>query len=190
MLASFATKTGRSNLARRPSASSVPRHPRLGASSTTPAASTTPGLPTPMPSSGQRRFDELTDQAVHERHRVVAAAPLERLATAVLDDAAEVQQRTGDHTVCGQVDGDHLARALGHLHQHQQALPTRPGAAGPLWLGEQPLGDQVADDVGDGHAGQPAGPREVGTAGRSVAEEQLEQQRAVVTAGVLGQQPA
>ena len=68
-------------------------------------------------------------------------------------------------------------------------MPTRPWDGG-RGLVEQPLGDQVAHDVGDGDPGEPAGAGQVGPAGRAVPEEQLEQQRPVVTAGVLGQAAA
>ena len=188
MLASFATKTGTSNAARNPSASGVPCQPRLGASTTTPAASTTPGVPTPMPSTGRVAASTSSGRGVHEGDGVLAAAALERLAAPLLDVAGEVEQRPGDDPVGGEVDGHDLAGLPGQLDQHRRlahpALDRRRG------LGEQPLGDQVGDDVGDGHPGQPAGASEVGPAGRAVAEQQLQQQRPVVATGVLREVPA
>ena len=189
VLASLATKTGTSNAARSPSASGVPCQPRLGASTTTPSASTTPGVPTPMPSTGRVAASTSSrTMVVDEGDGVLAAAPLERLATPLLDVTREVEQGPGDDPVRGEVDRNDLAGLPGQLDQHRGlADPALDRGRG---LGEQPLGDQVADDVGDGHPGQPAGAGQVGPAGRSVAEQQLQQQRPVVATGVLRKVPA
>ena len=68
-------------------------------------------------------------------------------------------------------------------------LPTRLPDGAPS-SSTRPSADQLADQVGDGHPGQAGAAGEVGAAGRSVPEQLLEQQGAVVAAGVLLQQLA
>ena len=92
-------------------------------------------------------------------------------------------------SVGGEVDADDVARPRRPGRPASGGLPTRPCDRRAELL-EQPLGDQLADQVGDGHPGQPAGAGQVGAAGRAVAEQQLEQQRPVVAAGVLRQELA
>ena len=136
--------------------------------------------------------DQLPDDGVDQRDGVLAAATLQRPAAPLLDVAGEVEQGPRDDPVGGEVDGHDLAGLPGQLHQHRGlADPALDRVRGPtLPLGEQPLGDQAGDDVGDGDPGQPAGAGQVGPAGRAVAEQQLQQQRPVVTPGVLGTVPA
>ena len=63
-------------------------------------------------------------------------------------------------------------------------LPTRDSAGAPSSV-TKPVGEHLADQVGHRDPGQAAGPGQVGPARRALAEELLEQQRAVVAAGVL-----
>ncbi len=129
--------------------------------------------------------DQLTDQVVDEGDGVLAAATLERPAAALLDVAGEVEEGTGHDAVGREVDRHDLAGLLGQLHEHRGLAHPALDRSGRL--AEQPLGDQVADHVGHGHPGQPAGAGQVGPAGRAVAEQQLQQQRPVVATGVLRQ---
>ena len=68
-------------------------------------------------------------------------------------------------------------------------LPTRD-SAGRAELGHEALGEHLPDQVGHRDPGQAARARQVGAARRALAEELLEQQRAVVAAGVLLEQLA
>ena len=186
VLASLATKTGTSNAvaqARRPAA--CPYQPRFGASTTVPAASTTPGLPTPMPSTGRvGGVDQLRGEwCGRARPRPRRGGPSRGSSRRAWTVAGEVDHGPGHDPVGGQVEADDVA-ASAASPTSIGGLPTRPwtGAADSL---DQPLGDQLADEVGDGHPGQPAGAGQVGAAGRPVAEQLLEQQRPVVATGVL-----
>ena len=134
--------------------------------------------------------DQLADQLVDEGDGVLAAAAVERPAAPLLDVAGEVEQRPGHDRVAARRRG-RPPRSGGPPRPAAPAPGACPPGPGPgSGLGEQPVGDQVTDDVGDGHAGQPAGAGQVGPAGRAVAEQQLQQQRPVVAAGVLREVPA
>ena len=63
-------------------------------------------------------------------------------------------------------------------------LPTRLPSGAPSSV-DQAVGDELPDELGDRHPGESGGAGEVGAAGRTVGEERLEQQRAVVATGVL-----
>ena len=54
-------------------------------------------------------------------------------------------------------------------------------------LDDQVIGDELGDEVGDGDAGEAGGTGEVGSADASRAVERLQDERAVVTARVLGE---
>ena len=82
-------------------ASGVSAQPRLGASMTVPSASTTPGLPTPTPSTGRSvSAIRLGGEPVHQRDRVVALAAVDGELVAGLDLAGQVDHRAG-HPVVG-----------------------------------------------------------------------------------------
>ena len=136
--------------------------------------------------------DQFADDGVDEGDGVLAAAALERLTASLLHVTGEVEQRPGDDLVGGEVDRHDLAGLRGQLDQHRGL--AHPALDRVSWasslLGEQALGDQVADDVGDRHPGQAAGAGQIGPAGRAVAEQQLQQQRPVVPTGVLRKVPA
>ena len=80
--------------------------PRLGASSTVPSASTTPGVPTPMPSTGRvgHRDQVCGELGAPGRRRPRPAAPPRRAGSACSDRAGEVDHRADDPVVDGQVD--------------------------------------------------------------------------------------
>ena len=178
---------------RSPSASGVPCQPRLGASTTTPAASTTPGLPTPMPSTGRVAASTSSpdERRAPARRRRRRGGPRAAGRAASWTSPARLSSGAGHDAVGGEVDRHDLSGLARPAATSTGGLPTRPwtGSAADS-LGEQPLGDQLADQVGDGHPGQPAGAGQVGPAGRAVAEQQLQQQRPVVATGVLREVPA
>ena len=170
---------------RSPAASGVPCQPRLGASTTVPAASTTPGLPTPMPSTGRVAASTSSRTSCGRgRRRPRRGGRREAGRARSWTVAGEVDQRPGHDPVGRRGRRPTMWRGLGGQPTSTGGLPTRPwtGAADSV---EQLLGDQAGDEVGDGHPGQPAGPGQVGPAGRAVAEQQLEQQCPVVATGVL-----
>ena len=75
------------------------------------------------------------------------------------------------------------AESAASSDQGRRLADPAPGRGSELF--DQPFGDQLADEVGDRHPGQSGRPGQVGPARGTVAEELLEQQGAVVTAGVL-----
>ena len=184
VLASFATKTGTPSASARLAASGVSVQARLGASMTVPAASTTPGLPTPMPSTGRSVI--AISAAASRCTSATAASPTApssgsswractwpaRLMTApVIRSVADRSMPMMWVGVGGQPD------------QRRRLADPAPGRSAELL--DQPVGDQLADQVGDGDPGQPAGAGQVGAARRALPEELLEQQRPVVATGVL-----
>ena len=187
------TPAASSVVARGRSASGTSVQPRLGASTTVPSASTTPGLPTPTPSTGRSVVvDQLGGQAVDERRPRRSPRAVERASSRRGPGPApeRLSTRAGHR-------GPSADRSRPTIWRASAARPTSVGrlADPALRRGapssvEQPLGDQVADQVGDRHPGQPAGAGQVGPAGRAVAEQLLEQQRPVVAAGVLRKQLA
>ena len=80
-----------------------------------------------------------------------------------------------DDPVPGAVEVDEdrgLAGAGGLAHAH---------------LDDEAVGDELGDEVGDRDAGEPGLAGEVGPAHRPLVEQRLQHERAVVTAGVLGE---
>ena len=80
-------------------------------------------------------------------------------------------------------------RASGTTETRVAGLPTDPDSVRPGFF-DHPLSDELADDVGHGGGGEPAGPREIGATHRPGVEQGPEQQRAVLAPGVGGQRLA
>ena len=166
-----------------------PYQPRLGASTTVPSASTTPGLPTPTPRTG--RSVSAISAAASSRTRSTASAPLrpETASSLAGHDLAGEVDHGADHPVVGrEVEADDVRGVGGEADQHRRLADPALRRAPELL--DQALAHQLADQVGDGHPGQGGGAGQVGAAGRSVPEQLLEQQGPVVAAGVLLQQLA
>ncbi len=125
---------------------------------------------------------------MHEVLGGLAVAALQRALGAGDHLAGEVDDRTEDAVVGGEVEGDDVGRVGRDADQGRRlADPALDRGAELL---DQALGHHLADQVGDRHPGQPGGPGQVGPARRTVAEQRLQQQRAVVPTGILLQQLA
>src|SRR5262249_3542068 len=92
---------------------------------------------------------------------------------------AVVRGKVERHDIGGVGEQADQRRRLAHLGLHRRAE-----------LAEQSLIDQAAYEVGDGYPGQAGGAGEIGPGGGTVREELLQDQRPVVSPGVLGEQLA
>ncbi len=110
---------------------------------------------------GKRDFATGDDAAVERQHRA--------------DEGVAARQVEPDDAMAGVVEVDEdrgLAGAGGLAHAH---------------FGDEAVGDEFGDQIGDGDAGEPGLAGEVGPAHRPLVEQRLQHERAVVTAGVLGE---
>ena len=102
------------------------------------------------------------------------------------DDVAVEGEDCADEDVAArEVDADDaVARAI-EVDEDRGLAGT--GCLAHAHLGDEAVGDELGDEVGDRDAGEPGLAGEVGAAHRTLVEQRLQQQRAVVAAGVLGQ---
>ncbi len=190
VLASFATTTGRPRASARLVDSGVSVQARFGASMTVPPASTTPGLPTPMPSTGRSVI--AIRSAASRCTRATASAPLApSIAISWRACTSPSRLRTAPviRSVGGQVDADDV-RGVRRPGRPASAA-CRPGCSAgapssstrPSPTSSPTRSDTVTRvrPVVRARSARLAGP---------LAEQLLEQQRPVVAAGVLLEQLA
>jgi hypothetical protein len=132
--------------------------------------------------------DQLVGELVHEVLRGLTVAPLQRALDAGDHLAGEVDDRAEDAVVGGEVEGDDVGRVGRDADQGRRLADTALDRCTELL--DQSLGHHLAHQVRHRHAGQPGGPGQVRPARRTIAEQRLQQQRAVVPTGILLQQLA
>ena len=99
------------------------------------------------------------------------------------DRAGEVHDRAQHRVDRGEVDGHDVGAVDGHPDQRRRLADAR--LDGRTELLDEALGQHLADQVGHGDPGEPAGAGEVGATRGAAAEQVLQQHRAVVAPGVL-----
>ena len=139
-----------------------------------------PGVPMPTPRMRRLVASAKADREVGDHREVVAADEGDLLAGE--DVAVEVDDAAGELAVGGQVEGDRDGRVLRDADEGRGLAHVGAGAGAEL--ADEAFVDQLGDEVGDRDPGQRRLAGEVGTASRTVVDELLEDQRAVVPAGV------
>ena len=168
---------------------STPAQWRLCASRITPRPSTTPGVPTPTPSTGRSAaIAQPLREADREADRLLAGRAVEWHLGAGLDLPEEVDHRARHPVVWRQVER-HDVGGVGEQADERRRLADL-ALDRRAELAEQAVGDEPAYQVGDGDPGEAGGPGEVGAGRGSLGEQVLEKQRTVVAPGVLGEQLA
>jgi hypothetical protein len=127
--------------------------------------------------------DELGGETQDELDRALPHRPVDVHLVARLDGAGEVDHGAGHPVRLRQVEADHVVGVRRQADERRGLADPAPCRGSEL--GDEAVGEHLADQVRHGHPGQPARAGEVGTAGRTLAEEVLEEQRAVVAARVL-----
>ena len=184
-LASLATWTGqREVVVERGRRGRASAQPRLGASITTPRGSTTPGLPTPTPSSGRSAAAARSAHSVRTSlDRGVAGAAVALGDPAVEDLAGQVDQGGAEPLVVAEVDGDGEA-GVGDDAEQGGGLADPAGALAVAQLLDEALGEQLGGQVAGGDPGEVGGPGQVGPADGALAEHRAQDEGPVVPAGV------
>ena len=101
------------------------------------------------------------------------------------DVAVEREHRADEGVAARQVDADDAVTVAVEVDEDRGLAGA--GRLADALLDDEAVGDELGDEVGDRHPGEPGLTGEIGAAHRALVEERLQHQRAVVAAGVLGQ---
>ena len=187
--ASLATRTGRPVASRGASRSGTSVQPRLGAVRTVPSRSTTPGVPTPMPStgSGDRAIVPSTSSRTTAGSTPTALGRVDRCRALVPDEdvAVEVEHRGLEPRGHREVDAEAVQTGAVEVDEGGALARARP-ARRCRGRGRGPL-DELGDEVRDGHLRDADLPGQLGPARRAEALERLEHEREVLPAAVGGE---
>ena len=150
----------------------------------TPRSSTTPGVPTPMPRTGA--CDSATSSRASSTTVATTSSAAGRATSRRDDDVAVEGQHGADEGVAaGEVDADDAVAVAVEVDEDRGLAGT--GCLAHALLDDEAVGDELGDEVGDRDPGQAGLAGEIRAAHRALVEERLQHERAVVAAGVLGE---
>ena len=129
------------------------------------------------PCAGAHRPARRPPRAPARRRAPSPTSPLDRLE----DAAAKVEQRAAEHGLA-KVEADDAAGTVDELEEDRGFAAGRWAATDLL---RHAVGHELAHDLPDGRPGQPAHPRHLGPADRTVVIEGLQDERGVVGARLL-----